>query len=181
MVLLLDSQVCTPSNYFRIKNNENKFKNSTFQFVLTPIVSDEHTNQIPHIPKIKTTISITYQIQSWVQEREIRLLTRTQTWSELHQSPKVSSDKSLDAHQFRKVALSPPPGIDETVPSKRTSVENLAAKLHQKQDQTHEQEHKYIYINLDEKKKIPYRILRKNSTEFTTQQSMKQVSGKARK
>jgi hypothetical protein len=78
------------------------------------------------------------QNQLQVQYIEIRLHTKTLTWSEPHLLPKVSSDKFSDAHLFQKVMLSPLPGIDETENKQQTLV-NSKPHHHHKQDQTREQ------------------------------------------
>jgi hypothetical protein len=83
------------------------------------------------------------------------------TWSEPHLLPKVSSDKSLDAHLFQKAALSPLPGTDETV-IKQTRV-NSKPHHHHKQDQTRERQH---YINLATTKKK-----KKTISEYSIQRS----------
>jgi hypothetical protein len=68
---------------------------------------------------------------------EIRLHTKTLTWSEPHFLPKVSLDKYSDGLLFQMAVLSLLPGTDETVikPIKQTEKINrlVAGKMQEKQ------------------------------------------------
>lgn len=59
---------------------------------------------------------------------QVHVLTRTSIWHEPHSWPRVSSDRSSDAHLIQMVELSQPPGTGETA-SKQTQKINIIDPL----------------------------------------------------